>query len=428
LRIKVRTFFLENPDQPPAGFLPQVGLIQIQERNVTVLRNSVVDTSGARRQAFEEMTDERPLPPGELIKTELQLRGWTQADFALILGRHIPIINEILQGKRAITPELAVAIGTALSTRPEKWLELENKYRLSLLDSSNNEVRKKAQLFEFAPVKEMEKRGWILPTSTIEELESQLLSFFDLDSLEIEPDIQAVARQTVRAEEFTSAQRAWLKQAARLASILNVRPFQMESLKSGLSDIRLLMESPEKTRHVPKLLAELGVRFVVVEPLPKSRIDGAVFWLSEHAPVIVLSLRYDRIDAFWYTLAHELSHVVHGDKNSVDVNLVGESRIKSLNEMEERADKEAADFLIPHDSIQSFIIRIRPFYSKERITQFAHRMRVHPGIVTGQLQHLKEIDWKHNREMLAKVREIVTTTTITDGWGKSARQFLSTKG
>jgi HTH-type transcriptional regulator / antitoxin HigA len=373
------------------------------------------------------MTEEQPASPGEFIKAELQRRAWTQADFASVVGRHIPIINEILQGKRPITPELAVAIGTALGTGPKIWLDRESAYRLSLIKPDDSEVQRRARLFELAPVKEMQKRGWIKPTKTVDDIERELRTFFENDSLDAEPVVQAAARQSLPADEFTAAQRAWLWQAHRLASIVNVRPFHPDTFKAGLAAVRALADTPEKARHVPKVLAELGVRFVVVEPLPRSRIDGAAFCLDENpsAPVIVLSLRYDRIDWFWHTLAHELTHVKHGDKPSVDVNLVGETRVDSLGAIEERADKEGASLLIPPDLLQSFIIRMRPFYYKERIREFAHRMQVHPGIVNGQLQHHKEIGWDHNREMLVKVRDIVISTAMTDGWGKPAQHFLN---
>jgi HTH-type transcriptional regulator/antitoxin HigA len=76
--------------------------------------------------------------------------------------------------------------------------------------------------------------------------------------------------------------------------------------------------------------------------------------------------------------------------------------------------------LIPSDKLKSFIGRVKPFYSKVRINQFAQRIRVHPGIITGQLQHLREISFATNREMLAKVRDLLIAVAITDGWGKTA--------
>ena len=358
------------------------------------------------------------IPPGDYIREELEKRGWSQADLANILRRPLPTVNEIIQGKRGIMPEMAVGLGVAFQTGPEIWMQRESAYRLSLVEQDDPQIQRRARLFQIAPIKEMEKRGWLEPTDDIDELERALCGFFNIVSLDDDPQFQAAARQTFRADEFTAAQRAWALRGATLAKVLNARPFDADRFSEGLSRIRCLADAAEKVRHVPRVLAELGVRFVVVEPLPRSRIDGAAFWLSESEPVIVLSLRYDRIDWFWHTLAHELFHIKNGDKRSIDSNLVGESRAKAFNEMEDKADREGAGWLIPTESLESLITRIRPFYSKERINQFASRMRVHPGIVSGQLQHLKEIGWKANREMLVKVRELVTTAAMTDGWGK----------
>jgi HTH-type transcriptional regulator/antitoxin HigA len=368
------------------------------------------------------------LPPGEFVRQELESRGWTQADLAKIIERPLPTVNEIIQGKRGIMPEMAVALAAAFGNTPDSWMQRESSYRLSLVSRCDPEMQRRARLFELAPVKDMEKRGWIKPTRTVDELEVELRSFFNVPTLDENLTTEAMARQSASADELTAPQRSWIGQAARLASILNARKFNPDTFKNtGLKQIRALAESPEKTSQVPKVLAELGIRFLVIEPLPKSRIDGAAFWLDENAPVIVLSLRYDRIDWFWFTLAHELQHIKHGDKRSIDSNLVGQTRVASLNDMEERANIEGAAFLLPPENLKSFVIRSKPFYYKLMIIQFAKRMGVHPGIVNGQLQHLHEIGWEFNRELLVKVRDFVTATALTDGWGKLTGQFLTTK-
>jgi len=367
------------------------------------------------------------LPPGEFVRQELESRGWTQADLAKIIERPLPTVNEIIQGKRAIMPEMAISLAAVFGNSPELWMQRESSYRLSLVGKADPELQRRARVFEIAPVKDMEKRGWIRPTRTIDELEDELRGFFKCDSLDELPATNAVARASSSADEFTAPQRTWLAQATRLASILNTRNFNPETFKAtGLKQIRALTETPDQTSKLPKLLAELGIRFVVIESLPKSLIDGAAFWLDENSPVIAVSLRYDRIDWFWFTLAHELQHIKHGDKRSIDINLLGENRTSALNEIEDRANREAAMFLIPPSSLESFVIRSKPFFQKQMIIQFAKRMAVHPGIVNGQLQHLHEIGWEHNREMLVKVRDFVTATALTDGWGKTTGQFLTT--
>ena len=74
-------------------------------------------------------------------------------------------------------PEMAVALGAAFNNPPELWMQREAAYRLSLITKTDPEVQRRARLFEIAPVKDMEKRGWIKPTRTVEELESELCGF-----------------------------------------------------------------------------------------------------------------------------------------------------------------------------------------------------------------------------------------------------------
>jgi len=358
-------------------------------------------------------------PPGEFIRAELERRGWGQADLAKVIGRPLPTINEIILGKRGIMPEMAVALGAAFGNGAMFWMQKESAYRLSLVNQSDPCTELRAKLFEWAPVKDMEKRGWIKVTHRVEDLEVELRNFFG-HSLEEEPRISAVARQTFRTGHFTSSQMAWIFRAKQLAALLNVRRFNLDVFKSSLPKIRALATSPQKTAQVPIVLAELGVRYVVVEQFTGSRIDGAAFWLEEdlNSPVIVQSIRFDRIDSFWHTLAHEIRHIVNVDHPSLDTDLVGKSRATPLDEMEERADVEGAAMLIPPDALRSFMARVGPTYTKERINQFAQKIGVHPGIVVGQIQKLTDL-WNANREMLVKIRNLVTTTAITDGWGKT---------
>jgi HTH-type transcriptional regulator/antitoxin HigA len=355
---------------------------------------------------------------GQTIKAEMEKRGWTQSDLAMVLGKHQPYINELTQDKRSITPEMAMALGAAFGNPPEFWLTLDAGYRLSLLEP-NIDVIRRAKIFQFAPVKDMEKRGWIRQTQSLDDLEKELCGFFNISSLDATPKIHANARQPLKTQDLDPAQIAWCMRAAKLAGTLDVERFKPEQLKAALPEIRALADFPEKTKHLPKVLAKVGIRLVVVEPLQAGKIDGAAFWLADDAPVVVVSVRFDRIDCLWFTLAHELMHIFHKDAQSVDSDLVGESASKDLEEVEARANRDAAAFLIPPDKLKSFMIRVKPFYSKERIVQFSHRMQIHPGIVSGQLQFHQQIGWHTNREMLVKVRHHVTATTLTDGWGKT---------
>ena len=270
-----------------------------------------------------------------------------------------------------------------------------------------------------APVNEIIRRGWIPASSSIDELESHVLSFLGIASSDDSPQLTLAARMSATYSELTIAQIAYAVRVRHLADAVPAKPFDAARARRMLGELHALTLSPEEIRRVPRVLGDMGIKFVVVEHLSGTRIDGMTTWTDREEPIIAVSLRYDRIDGFWHTLAHEVSHVLNGDRFSIDENLIGKDKIGSevTSEVEQRADKEAAEFLIPPAKLKSFIARTYPRFSKVKIIQFANLHQIHPGIVVGQLQHSKAIKFSHSREMLVGVRDILTTSALTDGWG-----------
>jgi HTH-type transcriptional regulator/antitoxin HigA len=129
--------------------------------------------------------------------------------------------------------------------------------------------------------------------------------------------------------------------------------------------------------------------------------------------VVALTFRYDRVDCFWFTLMHELAHVLAGDakKNEmlVDDSLVGKDAEPAENKLnaEVRADKSANEWLIPAKALQSFLARTKPFISRKEVLSFAAELGIHPAIVVGRLQHDGEVPWTHYRNMLERIRHTV---------------------
>jgi HTH-type transcriptional regulator/antitoxin HigA len=261
----------------------------------------------------------------------------------------------------------------------------------------------------------MQRRGWIKPHTDVAELEAEINAFFA-------PNLCVATRRSVHSAHLTPVQNAWCQRARQMASALSVAPFKPQSLDQLTQALRKLAAYPKEVRHLPGVLAKYGLRFVVVEPLASEKLDGAAFWLDDHSPVIAVSARFDRIDAFWFTVMHELAHIKNGDALSVDTELVADSIQASViakDSVEQIADKEAANSLIPSEELDSFIRRLGPLYSKERIIQFAHRVKIHPGIIVGQLQHRGELSYGSHRDMLVKLRSTITDAALTDGWGKT---------
>ena len=364
-------------------------------------------------------TPAQVFPPGDFIREEMEARGWTQAELSEVMGRPRRLVNELLSGRKAITAETAHDLGEAFGTGPEIWMSLESAYRLSLVARESDEVARRAKAYRYAPIADMVRRNWIRPAETVADLEEELKQFFGVASLDDEPQLSFAARKSETYGVTTAEQRAWAFRVKHLGKAVHAARFDQATFEQGLAELRQFVTHEADARRVPRLLAEIGVRLVIVEHMPRSGMDGLTLWLDDDKPVVALSVRYDRIDNFWFTLRHELSHVEHHDLESIDENLVGEKFIPTSQkpESEQRADRESAEFLVPAQEIENFILRTRPLYSRTRVVQFANRIRVHPGIIVGQLHRRGEISYANLRDLLAKVRDMITQNALTDGWG-----------
>jgi HTH-type transcriptional regulator/antitoxin HigA len=360
--------------------------------------------------ADEQIPSAAPITPGEALRKKLEERGWTQEDLAVITGRSRQTIGALVLGKAEITLEMAASLGAAFGDDPTYWIKLDSAARLPHVKADIGKTKRLADLYKTAPVRDMQKRGWIKETEDLDELTAAVRAF-------LRP--ATVATRSSAIDNLSPVQRAWCARARQLAETMTVAAFRPEKAESLKSHLRELAAYPKEVRHLTDVFSRFGIRFVVVEPLPGAKIDGAAFWIDEGSPVITVSVRYDRVDAFWFTVMHECSHILNGDLISADVDLVGEVPKDHLasSDVERRASKEAAWSLILPGELDSFISRVAPLYSKQRIIQFAHRIKIHPGIVVGQLQHRGEISYSTNREMLVKVRSDVIDTAFTDGWG-----------
>jgi HTH-type transcriptional regulator/antitoxin HigA len=362
-------------------------------------------------------------PPGDFLKEELEARNWNQTELADIMGRPVKLINELIQARRAITPETAVQLGEALGTSPDLWMNLESRYQLSKVQPHPDKaVSRKARLYGKFPVREMIKRGWVEAAESIDVLEQQFLRYFGMKSLDDDLTVPAHAAKKSCAN-ITALQLAWLLAARRLADSVLVPRYRPDALRGALTRLNALLSAPEEARHVTRVLNECGVRFVVVEALPGSKIDGACFWLDGGQPAIGLSTRLDRIDNFWFVLRHEIEHVLceHGKQATMifDEDLSDGPSIDEDDD-EKIANSAASEFGVSKAELSGYIARVQPYhFSEQKVINFAARVGVHPGIVVGKLQrHFKE--WKYLRAHLVKIRHIVIQSAPHDGWGTTA--------
>ena len=354
-------------------------------------------------------------PPGHFLREELESRRWTQTDLAVILDRPVRLVNEIIMGKRAITPETAHGLGTALGTEPDFWMNLETQWQLARTTPDQNQVLRRTKIFGRFPIREMQKRGWIGAASSIDEIESELKRYFGIASLDDDIRIAHVAKKT-SYDKVSMQQAVWLIRAQQLAETLDVPAYSSRTLPALFSELRACVARPADAAKAPQILGAHGIRLILVAPLPSSKIDAACMWFKGQ-PLLVLTLRYDKHDIFWHALFHELDHIEHEEGKAdpiVDSDLLRDCShgVRS----EKRANQHAASKLIPHEEMEQFIARVKPFFSEASIRDFAERMRVHPGIVVGQLQHQGLIPWSMFSGYKSHIREFIVPSARADGF------------
>ncbi len=371
---------------------------------------------------MEQRIPAEVFPPGDFLREELEARELSQADLAEIIGKSPRLVNEIIAAKRSITPETATLLESALGLSAQFWLNLEAHYQLFKVKVDGEEVRKRAELYETYPVTELVRRGWVEPSASIEVLKARILSFYHQEELATPCFHPIAARKASTVAPDAPHSRlltAWLFRLRQIAEPVKVKPFDLSAMPRLIEELQSRMHEPTAVADIPALLAEYGIRIVFLEPFKGMKVDGVCTWLGENEPLIGMSLRYNRIDNFWFVLLHELGHVRYGDAKTkviVDEDL-GATRTET-SQCESRADSYAQRAIIPKGVEADFAALATARISEGRLMQFAAEHALHPGLVVGQLHGRKVLQYSHFRKHLEHVREHLAECACLEGWGK----------
>jgi HTH-type transcriptional regulator/antitoxin HigA len=367
--------------------------------------------------------------PGTFITEELEARGWSQSDLAYILGMSAQQLNPLLNGKANITPDMAAALGEAFDMPAEFFANLQKLYELNRVKPVDPGVRTRASWVTHFPVRDMIKRGWIEDTEP-GLLDLQMLRFFEKNRVEDIPFVGGgkidahAAKKSSGYDSITEAQYAWLYRVMKIARMQNAPLYSEDTLRKNLSRIRAHLLDKDDLIRIPDILHTCGVRFALVEALPKSKIDGVCVWVDDQ-PAIGMTTRLDRLDNFAFVLRHEIEHVLRGDGREVSFVPVDEIDASNFDEAadkpqeEKRADDAAADFCIPRAQLASFLARKGQFISEQDVIGFAARLEIHPAIVVGQIQHRRQ-NYAWLRKYQTGIRNYLMDWKCVDGWGHVA--------
>ena len=327
------------------------------------------------------------IPPGETLSDEIAARGMSQTELAARLGRPVQVVNEIVHGKKAITDHTAIGLEKVLGIPAAFWVNLEQNYRMT-----KARLRERAHLqaeeewLQELPVREMQKRGWIAVRRDVQGKVRELLQFFGVANVSAYRKTTEVLgfRISDNAKVSPGALAAWLRKGELEAQTIETRAFDQNLLLEAARQARAMTEyqQQELAPQLKQLFANAGVAFVVIPELPKTGANGVARWLTDRKALIQLNLRYKWQDIFWFTLFHEICHVLKHRAQKIIID--GTNKNDQNEPLEDEANQWAADFLVPPDAWLEFLRGHQ--FNKTNIIEFAQQIGIAPGIVVGRMQ------------------------------------------
>ncbi|MEI8242484.1 MAG: ImmA/IrrE family metallo-endopeptidase [bacterium] len=339
-------------------------------------------------EEYEESKHLIPMPdPVEAIRFRMEQQGLKAADLVPIIGSKSKV-SEVLNRKRPLSLSMIRALHNRLGIPAEVLLHESGKALSTVYEGIN---------WADFPLNEMIKRRWFpgftgRASDLCEQAEERLGPLLFPDGKDCR-ELAAAARLTMRRGSHVNDHALWAWQARvlALANEMSVAAYDSKSMtREFMRSVIIQSSLPDGPQQARRMLAQSGIAVVILYHLPGTHLDGVATRRKDGHPIIALTLRHDRLDHFWFTLAHELAHIVlhlaKGDGTTfLDMDL---DASPMDNPKETGANDLAAEMLIPITEWNSSPVRQRP--TDDSIRALAQRLHIHPAIVAGRVRNKKD--------------------------------------
>lgn len=349
--------------------------------------------------------------PGRILQRELDERSLSQAQLAARTGLSTKHINLVIKGTAPLSPDVAVMLEQVLGIPAEIWSRLEASYQ-----THQARLQRREGLADFAdwaagfPSQILVERGVITKTDAGADLAGKLLDFFGVVSKKafektwLEPQASYKRSQLHAIDANLTA--LWLRLSELHAAGLidDAPPYDAEKLRLAAEAIPRLTTEPIATafREAQGLLLRAGVVLVFVPEVPNTRISGVSRWIKG-TPMIAVTSRYKSLDGLWFTILHEIAHILLHPKRSTFVD-DGFKADDNADSLEIAANTFASAHLIPG----AFGNALEAATTPDDIRSIASELEVSPSVVAGQWAHRTQI-WGGP---IAKLRERVDLAEV----------------
>ena len=325
-------------------------------------------------------------PPGATIYDLMQERGQSIGDFANAMGNSVQQAERLLNGSISITEQIASDLTDVLGGSTKFWLTREAQFRESLERITYTENWVKS-----LPINDLMRFNWIPKVSTTQEKINACFDFFGLSSISEWNDqcklvtSSAAFRTSQSFESLDSSVFAWLRRGEIESADIQCAKWSQDKFTSVLPEIRALTREKDPSVFIPKLqnlCSSAGVALVIARTPNGCRASGVTRFLTPDKALLMLSFRYLSDDHFWFSFFHEAGHLILHNHKSIFL----EGGDFCHGEEEEEADQFATYQLVPE--IHQKDMRSLPVDGRA-VMRFARSIGISPGIVVGQLQHMK---------------------------------------
>ncbi|MBW1773930.1 MAG: ImmA/IrrE family metallo-endopeptidase [Deltaproteobacteria bacterium] len=343
--------------------------------------------------ALVEMYEERHFPiswpdPIDAIKFRMEQLGFGQKDIVPFMGTKSKV-SEVLNGKRPLTLAMMRGLHKGLGIPAEILLrEPGGQFPETLPDVEWSRF----------PVREMAKRGWLAAVDGMHGRSEEMMRPFveaagGFDAVPVPLFRQGiVGRINDKADRYAVSTWCMRISALALKNPLET-PFRKRSLTLPvLRDIVRLSYFKDGPLLAREYLAKQGIHLIIVSHLSKTYLDGGAMLLPNQNAIIALTLRYDRLDNFWFTLLHELAHLA--------THLSRECRLVVDDLDLRRHDKDSPDNTENKaDEIASAALVPKPYWpildagevpKAADVLSLATKLKIHPALIAGRIR------FKHN--------------------------------
>ena len=334
--------------------------------------------------------------PGSYIADIIEDMELTQVEFAMRMGTTTKTLSYLLNGQANISNDLAKKLSVMLGTSVDVWLNLQATYDKKIIEIQQaKDFEEQEELVKNIDYKYFVDVAGLPNVKTMKEKVVNLCSHLKVADLRImlEPDFLVSYRtgiSNVNKKNILNS-RIWIQTAINMSQSIKTEPYRSEKLKSFLPELRsMTIQDPEVfLPRMREIFAQCGVAFVLLPHLKNSGVNGAVKWISDERVVLAINNRGLDADKFWFSLFHEIKHVLQKKTKTVFISYNEKEMIDANNQFEIEADNFAMNYLISPTAMKRF--SPSKYTSDEEIIDFAKSIGIHPGIVAGRLQHEKII-------------------------------------